>query len=75
MKLKMTIPVTFSLVFSDKDCARLTECQKVTRKNSQLITIDIPDSIIGVAKNLKQSKTLALYLNFEQVYIDKENLK
>jgi hypothetical protein len=65
MKVRIEIPITFKVLYSDKNAAQVKDCKVIERKIQQSITIEIPDEVAGLLQNLKWSKTRGLWISIQ----------
>jgi hypothetical protein len=75
LKVKIEIPITFKVLYSDKNAAKADQCKTIERRVDQTISIEVPSEVAGLIQNLKWSATLALWVSINaQTGVDLENI-
>jgi hypothetical protein len=72
MRVNAPAKIIFTIFFSEANSG--SSCQKVTRENTQTVSLEIPENVVKVMEALRESKTLSLMLNIEQVYVSRDQL-
>jgi hypothetical protein len=73
MRVRITVKAHFLLLHSDRVVANPSG--KINSENEQIIEIVVPEHIVGLVHNLKKnSRTLGLLINFEQVCLERERI-
>jgi hypothetical protein len=60
MKTQIVAKVTCSVHYAREDHAMLSKCERVQKIEQQLVTVEIPDGLVQVARGLDWAETLKL---------------
>jgi len=75
VKVRIEIPITFKILYSNVAAARASECKAIERKVNQTVTVEVPDEVIGLMNNLHFAETLGLWIFIQtQANVDRDEI-
>lgn len=66
MKIKVQdVPIIFKILYANKTTATVQECNKIERRVTQDIELELPAEVAGLLQNMKWSQTLGLWVEIK----------
>jgi hypothetical protein len=71
-KVQVKAKIRFTILYAHERVALAADCQKITQIEEPIVTVHIPDNLIGLLTSLRQYETVGLWLDFppQNIFIE-----